>query len=144
MSVAKHRPVRAKDTVICSRSDKVLLVRRKGAKWKFPSAPLATGEAPIVAAARELWKALALRCTDLNAMGTVEVGNVLHHIFTTEIPDGSSVALGKGIVACKWVCWEELRPTMLKATAAALLSRDLQEFIQQDGCPASVQAYNTN
>lgn len=73
MSVTTHRPLRAKATIICSRNDKVLLVRRKGAKWKFPSGLLATGEAPIVAAARELWKALALHCSGLNPVGTVEV-----------------------------------------------------------------------
>lgn len=80
MSVTKHHPLRAKATIICSRNDKILLVRRKGSKWKFPSGVLATGEAPIVAAARELWKALALHCSGLNPVGTVEVGNVLHHI----------------------------------------------------------------
>lgn len=144
MSVTKHLPARAKATVICSRNDKVLLVRRKGARWKFPSGLLVTGEAPIVAAAREIWEALALHCTGLNAVGTVEVGNVIHHIFTTDLPDGSGVALGRGIVACKWVCWEELSPTMLKPTAAALLSRNLQELIHQDGGPASAPAFNTN
>ena len=144
MSVTKHRPVRAKATIICSRNDKVLLVRRKGAKWKFPSGVLATGEAPIVAAARELWKGLALHCTSLNAVGTVEVGNVLHHIFTTDVPDGCCVALGRGIVDCKWICWEDLSSTMLKPTAAALLSRDLQELVHHDGCPESVSSFNTN
>ncbi|WP_145254387.1 NUDIX domain-containing protein [Pseudomonas sp. DE0157] len=122
MSVTTHHPVKAKATVICSRNDRVLLVRRKGARWKLPSGLIAPGEAPIVAAARELWKALALHSTGLKAVGIVEVGNVLHHIFTTDLPDGCSIALGRGIVACKWICWEELRPTMLKPTAAALLS----------------------
>jgi len=144
MSVTKHHPLRAKATVICSRNDKVLLVRRKGAKWKFPSGVLATGEAPIVAAARELWKALALHCTGLKAVGTVEVGNVLHHIFRADLHDSCSAALGRGIVACKWICWEDLSSTMLKPTAAALLSRDLQELVHQDGRPASVSAFNTN
>ena len=144
MSVTTHRPVRAKATIICLRNDKVLLVRRKGAKWKFPSGVLATGEAPIVAAARELWKALALHCSGLNAVGTVEVGNVLHHIFTTDVPDGCCVALGRGIVDCKWICWEDLSSTMLKPTAAALLSRDLQELVHHDGCPESVSSFNTN
>ena len=144
MSVAKHHPLRAKATIICSRNDKILLVRRKGSKWKFPSGVLAPGEAPIVAAARELWKALTLHCSGLNPVGTVEVGHVLHHIFTTDIPASRCVALGRGIVACKWICWEDLSSSMLKPTAAALLSRDLQELVHHDGCPESVSSFNTN
>lgn len=49
MSVSEHRPVRAKGTIFCTHNHKVLLVRTKGAKWKFPSGALAAGEAPIVA-----------------------------------------------------------------------------------------------
>ncbi|HFL7942053.1 TPA: NUDIX domain-containing protein [Pseudomonas putida] len=44
MSVIKHRPTRAKVTIICTRNDQVLLVRRKGAKWKFPNGLLERGE----------------------------------------------------------------------------------------------------
>ncbi|MGJ7547911.1 NUDIX domain-containing protein [Pseudomonas alloputida] len=137
MSVIKHRPTRAKVTIICSRNDQVLLVRRKGAKWKFPSGLLATGEAPIVAAARELWKALSLHCSRLNAAGTLEVGGVIHHIFTTDFADGCSVSLGTGIVECKWIGWEDLSSTMLKPTAAALLSRDLSALVHRDDPAAS-------
>lgn len=132
MSVIKHRPARAKVTIICTRNDQVLLVRRKGAKWKFPNGLLERGEAPTVAAARELWKALSLHCSGLHLVGTVEVGNVLHHIFTTDFTDGCSVVLGRGIVACKWIGWEELGSTMLKPTAAALLSRGLPQLIHLD------------
>lgn len=144
MSVIKHRPAKAKVTIICSRNDQVLLVRRKGAKWKFPSGLLAKGEAPIVAAARELWKALALRCSGLNAVGAIEVGNVLHHIFTTDLIDGCSVSFGRGIVECKWIGWKDLSSTMLKPTAAALLSRDLYALVHCDEAAASELASNTN
>ncbi|WPE25802.1 hypothetical protein PshuTeo1_15110 [Pseudomonas hunanensis] len=65
-------------------------------------------------------------------MGTIEVGHVLHHIFTTDFTDGCSVALGRGIVACKWIGWEELSSTMLKPTAAALLSQGLPQLIHLD------------
>ncbi|WP_201198855.1 NUDIX domain-containing protein [Pseudomonas sp. S37] len=144
MSVIKHRPSRAKVTIMCSRNDQVLLVRRKGAKWKFPSGLLATGEAPIVAAARELWKALSLHCSRLNAVGTLEVGRVLHHIFTTDFADGCSVSLGRGIVECKWVGWEDLSSAMLKPTAAALLSRDLSALVRRNDPAASELASDTN
>ncbi|WP_281690917.1 NUDIX domain-containing protein [Pseudomonas sp. PARCl1] len=144
MSVIKHRPTKAKVTIICSRNDQVLLVRRRGAKWKFPSGLLATGEAPIVAAARELWKALSMHCSHLNAVGTIEVGSVLHHIFTTDFADGCSVSLGRGIVECKWIGWEDMSSTMLKPTAAALLSRDLSALVHRDEPSASELASNTN
>jgi len=132
MSVAKHRPVRAKATIICTQNDKVLLVRRKGGKWRFPSGALAAGEAPIVAAARELWSELSLHCSGLHVAGTVQVGKILHHLFSTDIPDGCRVAPGKRIEACRWVEWGQLSPTMLKPTAAALLSRDLSSLVRFD------------
>jgi len=132
MSVAKHRPVRAKATIICTQNDKVLLVRRKGGKWKFPSGALAAGEAPIVAAARELWSELSLHCSSLHIAGTVQVGKILHHLFSTDIPDGCRVVPGKRIEACRWVAWGQLSPTMLKPTAAALLSRDLSSLVRFD------------
>ncbi len=85
-----------------------------------------------MAAAIELWNALSLHCSGPHPVGTIEVGNVLHHIFTTDFTDGCSVALGRGIVACKWIGWEELSSTMLKPTAAALLSQGLQQLIHLD------------
>jgi len=142
MSVIKYRPAGAKVTIICTRNDQVLLVRRKGAKWKFPNGLLERGEAPTVAAARELWKALSLHCSGLHLVGIIEIGNVLHHIFTTDFADGCSVALGRGIVACKWIGWEDLSSTMLKPTAAALLSRDLSALVHRYE-PAEL-ASNTN
>ncbi|WP_178120115.1 NUDIX domain-containing protein [Pseudomonas sp. MN1F] len=132
MSVSKHRPARAKVTILCARNDQVLLVRRKGAKWKFPGGLLETGEAPIGAAARALWNALSLHCCGLNGVGTIEVGNVLHHVFTADFAEGCSVSLGSGIVACKWVGWQDLSATMLKPTAAALLARDLSALVHGD------------
>lgn len=93
-----------------------------------------------MAAARELWKALSLHCSGLHHVGTIEVGNVLHHIFTTDFADGCSVALGRGIVACKWIGWEELSSTMLKPTAAALLSRGLPQLIHFDEVEALTSA----
>ncbi|WP_258035202.1 NUDIX domain-containing protein [Pseudomonas putida] len=114
---------------ICLRNDMVLLVRRRGTKWRFSSGPLGTGEEPIVAAARELWKELSLHCPGLKAVGTIKVGNVLHYIFTTDLLESCSAVLGRDIIACKWVGWDELGSTMLKPTAAALLSRDLTALV---------------
>lgn len=142
MSVRKHRPARAKVTILCTRNDQVLLVRRKGAKWKFPGGLLETGEAPIVVAARALWHALSLHCCGLNEVGTIEVGNVLHHVFTADFAEGCSVSLGSGIAACKWVGWQDLSSTMLQPTAAALLSRDLSALAHGDQLAASQLASN--
>lgn len=62
-------------------------MRRKGGQWKFPSGALAAGEAPIVAAPRELGSELSLHCSGLHGTGTVQVGKILHHLFTTEVPE---------------------------------------------------------
>jgi len=132
MSVVSLRPARANITIICTHTDKVLLVRRKGTKWKFQSGALAAGEASIVAAARELWSEISLHCSGLHGTGTVQVGTILHHLFSTEVPDGCRVVLGKRIEACRLVEWAQLSPTMLKPTASALLSRDLSSLAPFD------------
>ncbi|WP_406818857.1 NUDIX domain-containing protein [Pseudomonas sp. KnCO4] len=119
-------------------------MRRKDAKWEFPSGLLASGEAPLVAAAREIWKELSLHCPGLSAVGTFEVGNVLYHVFKTCLTEDCNVVLGRGIVACKWVDCEELTATMLKPAAAALLSRDLSALVHSDEPAASSLAADAN
>lgn len=97
-----------------------------------------------MAAAQELWKALSWNCSRLDAVGTLEVGRVRHHIFTADLADGCSVSLGRGIVECKWIGWEDLSSTMLKPTAAALLSRDLSALVNRNDRADAELALDTN
>lgn len=94
MSVIKHRPTRAKVTIICTEMTRFFLFAGRVPNGSFQTVCL-RGEAPTVAAARELWKALSLHCSGLHLVGIIEIGNVLHHIFTTDFADGCSVALGR-------------------------------------------------
>lgn len=100
-------------------------MRKKRAKWNLPGGVIEPGESPRRAAARELHEEASLRCHALHALCTLTVGNVLHHIFTTNLGDDERPSPNHEIVACKWVMRSELKRMALKATTAALLARDL-------------------
>lgn len=121
----KRRRYKARATIICLRSGKILLVRKKGGKWNFPGGSVEDGEQPIQAAARELQEETRLRCLGLLQLCSLEVGNVVHHVFTTHFDDYARAIADNEIVACKWVRREQLDDTMLTASASALLTRRL-------------------
>lgn len=119
----KERRYKARATIICLRSGKILLVRKKGGKWNFPGGSVETGEQPIEAAARELQEETRLRCIGLLQLCSIEVGNVVHHLFTTQFDDYAEAVADNEIVACKWVRRAQLNRTLLSPAAAALMTR---------------------
>ncbi|OLS64972.1 NUDIX hydrolase [Pseudomonas putida] len=121
----KERRYKARATIICLRSGKVLLVRKKGGKWNFPGGTVEAGEQPVQAAARELEEETRLRCLGLLQLCSVEVGNIVHHVFTTQFDDYTEAVADNEIVACKWVRREQLDGTALTANATALMLRRL-------------------
>lgn len=121
----KSRRYKARATIICLRSGKVLLVRKKGGKWNFPGGTIEAGENPVQAAARELEEETRLRCVGLLQLCTLEVGNVVHHVFTTHCDDFTDAIADNEIAACKWVKREQLSADLLTPTAAALMTRRL-------------------
>lgn len=131
MTVKQEKTIKARATIICLRSGMVLLVRRKGGKWNFPGGAIQTGESPQHAAARELTEETGLRCQCLLELCTLKVGNTFHHIFTACLDDRDRPAPSHEIAACKWVPRSGLSRTLLKPTAAALLSKQLPALSAQ-------------
>ncbi|MGJ7547919.1 NUDIX domain-containing protein [Pseudomonas alloputida] len=121
----KDRKVKNRATIICLRSGKILMVRKKAGKWHFPGGTIEFHETPTVAAARELQEETSIKGHCLLSLCTLRVGSTLHYIFTTQLDDGEKPLASNEIVACKWVSREKLLSTDLKASAAALLSRQL-------------------
>jgi len=121
----KPRRYKARATIICLRSGKVLLVRKKGGKWQFPGGTIEAGEAPVQAAARELKEETRLDCLGLLPLCTLEIDDVVHHVFTTQFDDFTEAVADNEIVACKWVRRQQLNSAPLTPTAAALLTRQL-------------------
>lgn len=119
------RHFKARATIICLRSGKILLVRKKGGKWNFPGGTIEAGEQPVEAAARELKEETRIRSLGLLELCTLEVGGVLHYIFTTQLADESDAKADNEIYACKWVRREQLGGTVLTSAAAALMTRQL-------------------
>ncbi|MDR0277144.1 MAG: NUDIX domain-containing protein [Paucimonas sp.] len=124
MSGNGHR-YKARATIICLRSGKVLLVRKKGGKWNFPGGTIEPGEEPAQAAVRELEEETRLRCLGLLQLCTLEIGNVVHHVFTTQFDDFAEAVADNEIVACKWVKRQQLDTDQLTPNAAALMTRQL-------------------
>lgn len=129
MQDKKKRGLKARATIICLRSGKVLLVRKKGGKWNFPGGVIETGETPIAAAARELREETSIEGHGLLSLCTLKVGTTVHHIFTTHFHDDEKPVASNEIVACRWVPRNKLSPSMLKATAAGLISTQLPALL---------------
>ena len=104
MPAKKNRTAKARATIVCLRNGKVLLVRKKGARWNLPGGVIEPGETPEEAAIRELREEASLHCQGLHALCTLPVGNVLHHIFTINLGERTRPVPSNEIVACKWCC----------------------------------------
>lgn len=117
--------LRSRATVLCFRSGKILLVRRKARKWGFPGGGVGTNEAPLHAASRELKEETGICRERLVALCTLQVGNTLHYIFTLQLDDQDKPVPKNEIVACKWIERDALNASLLKPAAAALLRSEL-------------------
>lgn len=127
--MAKAGKRRTRATVLCWHDGRLLLVRRKGGKWNFPGGALVSGEGPGQAAARELVEETGLRSHGLLPLCTLQAGDILHHVFSTQLLNGDRAAPDNEIAACKWVTREQLGHLPLKRTAAALLARELPALL---------------
>jgi 8-oxo-dGTP diphosphatase len=125
----KDRKLKARATIICLRSGRVLLVRKKGGKWNFPGGAIEADETPVAAAARELREETSIEGHGLLSLCTVRVGSTVHHIFTTHFDDDEKPVASNEIVACKWVQRDKISPSMLKAAAAGLIATQLPALI---------------
>ncbi|EPJ8753180.1 TPA: NUDIX domain-containing protein [Pseudomonas putida] len=117
--------IKSRATIICLRSGRVLLVRKKGGKWNFPGGLIEPGESPHAAAARELREETSIEGHGLLSLCSIRVGSVVHHIFTTRFHENEKPVADHEIVACKWVLREKLTPELLNSAAAGLLATRL-------------------
>lgn len=119
------RQLKARATVLCLRSGKILMVRKKNGKWNFPGGKLESGESPLQAAEREFKEETNLNCSGLLPLCAIEAAGVLHHVFTTQFDHCAEPIASHEIAACKWVARSRLGGTSLTLAASALLARAL-------------------
>ncbi|WP_449432699.1 NUDIX hydrolase [Pseudomonas putida] len=131
MGAKRNHEPRARATVICLRSGKVLMVRKKSGRWNFPGGTIEPDETPIQAAAREFKEETDIHCDGLLELCAVEAGSILHHVFTTQYDDRAKPIASNEIAACKWVLRADLNSTSLTTSAAALLSMALPALVEQ-------------
>lgn len=122
---ARKAKIKARATIICLRSGRILLVRKKCGKWNFPGGAIEPGESAAAAAARELQEETSIEGHGLFPLCTVRVGMTVHHVFTTHFDDEERPVARNEIVACRWVIKGQLSPAMLTANAAGLLLSQL-------------------
>lgn len=126
---SKIEKCKARATIICLRSGRVLLVRRKNGKWNFPGGAIESGETPEAAAVRELEEETAIKDHGLLHLCTLRVGAVDHHVFVTNLWDEDKPVACNEIAACKWVQRDALHPGMLKSTAAGLVFSQIPALV---------------
>ena len=129
MRYEEDRKLRARATIICLRSGKILLVRKKSGKWNFPGGAIEAVETAVEAAAREHCEETSIAGYGLLSLCTLRIGYTVHHIFTTHLHDGEKPVACNEIVACKWVSRNKLSSTMLKGAAARMLATKLPALI---------------
>ena len=122
---ARKAKIKARATIICLQSGRILLVRKKSGKWNFPGGVIEPGESPVAAATRELQEETSIEGHGLLPLCTVQVGLTVHHVFTTHFDDEERPKARNEILAVKWVLRDKLNPAMLNSTAAGLLSSQL-------------------
>ncbi|MFW7264936.1 NUDIX domain-containing protein, partial [Pseudomonas juntendi] len=124
-SISADTKIKDRATVLCLRSGRILLVRKKSGKWNFPGGAIEPGESPVAAAARELQEETSIEGHGLFHLCTLQLGSTIHHVFTTHVDDQEKPVARNEIVACKWVLRDKLSPAILNARAAELLSSQL-------------------
>ena len=114
-------------------STRFLLIRDSYRNWGFPKGHLEQGEAPEVAARREVAEETGLE--DLTLHGPIQVidwyfrfrGKTIHkycHFFLFESRDGEPVPqVEEGITDCTWSALEEARDTISYDNARGVLER---------------------
>lgn len=129
MPVKKNSEARIRATIICLRSRKVLMVRKKGGKWNFPGGAVETGESPAQAAVRELHEETSLASHGLLPLCSVSAGTTLHHVFTTQF-DGRQKPIARNEIAdCRWIALDALEHIPLTAAALALLAVQIPALV---------------
>ena len=133
---AREAKIKARATIICLRSGKILLVRKKSGKWNFPGGAIEQGESPVAAAARELQEETSIEGHGLLPLCIVQVGLTVHYVFTTHLHDDETPVACNEIISCEWVLRDKLTPAMLNSTAAGLLLSQLPVLsaISHKGC----------
>ncbi|WAC00500.1 NUDIX domain-containing protein [Pseudomonas putida] len=121
--------LRTRATVLCFRSGRLLLVRRKSRGWNFPGGSVKPHECPLSAAVRELQEETGIRRQRLVQLCTIRAGRIVHHIFTLQIDERDRPVPQNEIVACKWVQRRKLGPSRLGPAAAELLARKLPALV---------------
>ena len=117
MKVQPKLSLKRRATILCFRGCKILLVKRKNAKWNLPGGRIKEAEIPSDAAIREFREETALELSNLRAMGNVDVSKTRHHVFVAYVPGTFEALASNEITDCRWVSHEELSTLRVKNSA---------------------------
>lgn len=77
----KSKNIKFRATVIYSRNDEILFVRKRKAKWNLPGGRVESGATPKAAAMREMADETGLEFRNLTFVSKYQENRVLHFIF---------------------------------------------------------------
>jgi 8-oxo-dGTP diphosphatase len=126
--------VKDRATVLCRRSDKILLVTRRWSRWALPGGTIRRTELPHEAARRELAEETSVVVDRLTYLFQFHGLGKRHHIFLVDLPERLSPAPQNEIAGCEW-----FRPHDIPMLVTSVPTREIVRLAfrhdSHDGAP---------
>lgn len=113
-------------TVLCVRSNRILLVARLRSRWALPGGRIHRGEAPHEAALRELEEETTLIATELAYLFQFRGLSTVHHVFFADVAHHSIAHPSNEIASCKWFA-----PVKIGTLSTSVPTREIVELFLQ-------------
>lgn len=112
-------------TVVCIRSDRVLLVSKDAKRWALPGGRPDKKELLADTALRELVEETGLRAKTLSFRAQFLGATTVHHVFEARVGNSAEARPCNEIKVCQWVAWDELDQFGVSLTTKQIIAQTL-------------------